>query len=53
MRVETAQIYWHDKKPVYSIDFHPADPARFATAGGDNAIRVQPEGGPLFLGVAT
>ena len=38
--METLQIYWHEKKPVYSCDFHPTQALRLATCGGDNSIRL-------------
>ncbi|KAI8320999.1 WD40 repeat-like protein [Martensiomyces pterosporus] len=48
MRVKTVQINWHDKLPIFSVDFdgNYTDAAgdgngwRFATGGGDNNVRV-------------
>ncbi|KAJ1790376.1 Chromatin assembly factor 1 subunit [Coemansia sp. RSA 2167] len=46
MRVKTVQINWHDKQPIFSVDFdHNYDNAqhggwRFATGGGDNNVRM-------------
>lgn len=40
MKVKTLQIVWHDKEPVYSLDFH-ADGV-LATAGADKDIKVVP-----------
>ncbi len=40
MDAKVLRIHWHDKKPVFSVDFDPRDPDRFVTAGGDNTIRV-------------
>ncbi|KAJ1840121.1 Chromatin assembly factor 1 subunit, partial [Coemansia sp. RSA 2703] len=46
MRVKTVQINWHDKLPIFSIDFdHNYTNTtnggwRFATSGGDNNVRI-------------
>jgi len=40
MHVKTLQIHWHEKQPIYSADFDPTCPARLATAGGDNNVRI-------------
>ncbi|KAJ2746233.1 Chromatin assembly factor 1 subunit [Coemansia sp. BCRC 34301] len=48
MRVKTVQINWHDKLPIFSVDFdHVYVNAnasqggwRFATGGGDNNVRL-------------
>ncbi|KAJ2355802.1 Chromatin assembly factor 1 subunit, partial [Coemansia sp. RSA 2618] len=46
MRVKTVQINWHDKLPIFSVDFdHSYDNSqqggwRFATGGGDNNVRI-------------
>ncbi|KAJ2698933.1 Chromatin assembly factor 1 subunit, partial [Coemansia spiralis] len=46
MRVKTVQINWHDKLPIFSVDFDhgyrggSAGGWRFATGGGDNNVRV-------------
>lgn len=38
MKVKTLQIVWHEKEPVYSLDFHP-DGTLF-TAGADKQIKT-------------
>jgi WD40 repeat protein len=38
MKVKTLQVVWHDREPVYSVDFHP-DGTLF-TAGGDKEIKA-------------
>ncbi|KAI8818420.1 WD40-repeat-containing domain protein [Fimicolochytrium jonesii] len=40
MRVKTLQILWHDKQPIFSVDFEPNGNGRFATAGGDYNVRI-------------
>ncbi|KAJ2495708.1 Chromatin assembly factor 1 subunit [Coemansia sp. RSA 2052] len=48
MRVKTVQINWHDKLPIFSVDFDNNYVAsnglqggwRFATGGGDNNVRL-------------
>lgn len=43
MKVVTCEIAWHNKEPVYSLDFqHGCDGRvhRLATAGVDTAVRV-------------
>lgn len=43
MKVVTCEIAWHNKEPVYSLDFqHGSDGRvhRLATAGVDTAVRV-------------
>lgn len=43
MKVITCEIVWHNKEPVYSLDFqHGADGKinRLASAGVDTAVRV-------------
>lgn len=43
MKVITCEIVWHNKEPVYSLDFqHGADGRinRLASAGVDTAVRV-------------
>jgi chromatin assembly factor 1 subunit B len=40
MLAKVLRIHWHDKQPVFSIDFDKKDPAKLVTAGGDNNIRV-------------
>ncbi|DBB16492.1 hypothetical protein WJX82_009453 [Trebouxia sp. C0006] len=38
MRVKTIQIVWHEKKPVYSVDFHSS--GVLATGGGDKDVKL-------------
>ncbi|KAJ3354536.1 hypothetical protein HDU91_005762 [Kappamyces sp. JEL0680] len=40
MRAKTIQIIWHDKQPIFSVDFDPLFKSRFATCGGDTNIRI-------------
>nr|XP_061827370.1 chromatin assembly factor 1 subunit B-like [Nerophis lumbriciformis]XP_061827371.1 chromatin assembly factor 1 subunit B-like [Nerophis lumbriciformis] len=43
MKVVTCEIAWHNKEPVYSLDFqHSSDGRthRLATAGGDTTVRL-------------
>ncbi|KAJ1932973.1 Chromatin assembly factor 1 subunit, partial [Kickxella alabastrina] len=43
MRVKTVQINWHDKLPIFSVDFdhsYSGTGWRFATGGGDNNVRI-------------
>lgn len=43
MKVVTCEIAWHNKEPVYSLDFqHSCDGRihRLATAGVDTTVRV-------------
>ncbi|KAJ2160082.1 Chromatin assembly factor 1 subunit [Coemansia sp. RSA 552] len=43
MRVKTVQINWHDKLPIFSVDFdhcYTGRGWRFATGGGDNNVRI-------------
>lgn len=41
MHAKVVRIHWHDKKPVFSVDFDPKDPDHLLTAGGDNNVRVR------------
>ena len=38
MHVKTLQVIWHDKEPVYSVDFN--SPSVLATGGGDKEIKI-------------
>lgn len=38
MRAKTLQIIWHEKQPVFSVDFHPD--GYLATGGADREIKV-------------
>ena len=38
MKAKVLQILWHNKLPVYSVDFHPN--GMLATAGADNDVKV-------------
>ncbi|RKP37081.1 WD40-repeat-containing domain protein [Dimargaris cristalligena] len=40
MKAKTFQINWHDNLAVFSVDFDPSRPGRFATAGGDSNVRL-------------
>lgn len=40
MKAKTLQILWHDKQPVFAVDFHPTE-GYLATAGGDKEIKVR------------
>lgn len=42
MIVETCQIMWHEKKPVFSCEFHPSDSLGnlVATGGADCVVRL-------------
>lgn len=43
MKVVTCEIAWHNKEPVYSLDFQHSSDGRFhrlATAGVDTTVRV-------------
>lgn len=44
MKVITCEIAWHNKEPVYSLDFQRNPEARIdrlATAGVDTTVRVR------------
>lgn len=53
VKAKTIQIHWHDKQPVYSVDFESVAPGRLgtidcldlliflATCGADSAVRVK------------
>jgi hypothetical protein len=45
MRATLVQVRWHETLPVFAADFHPTDPTRVATAGGDRIVRVRRGGG--------
>lgn len=48
MKVVTCEIAWHNKEPVYSLDFqHSSDGRvhRLATAGVDTTVRVSGDSG--------
>ena len=38
MKVKVLQIVWHNKEPIFSVDFHPS--GALATAGADSEIKV-------------
>lgn len=47
MKVITCEIAWHNKEPVYSLDFQPGAAGRIhrlASAGVDTAVRVNGAG---------
>jgi len=39
MKVKVLQIVWHNKEPVFSVDFHPS--GVLATGGADSEIKVR------------
>ena len=39
MKVKVLQIVWHNKEPVFSLDFHPS--GLLATGGADSEIKVE------------
>lgn len=39
-KVQTIQIHWHEKQPIFSLDFHPTISNRFLSSGGDGAVRI-------------
>lgn len=38
MKVKVVQIVWHNKEPVFSVDFHPS--GLLATGGADGEIKA-------------
>ncbi|RKP14701.1 WD40-repeat-containing domain protein, partial [Piptocephalis cylindrospora] len=42
MKAKTLQILWHDRMPIYSVNFCPDKDGmgRFITTGGDGAVRI-------------
>ena len=40
MKTKTLSIHWHEKLPVFSVDFEHVLPFRMATAGADSTVRV-------------
>lgn len=38
MKAKTIQIVWHEKQPVFSLDFHPD--GTLITSGGDKEIKL-------------
>lgn len=40
MKAKTVQIHWHEKQPIFAVDFDPTGDGRFATSGGDGAVHV-------------
>ncbi|KAI0981668.1 hypothetical protein GJ496_004799 [Pomphorhynchus laevis] len=40
MRIYLPEISWHDREPIYSCSFNPADPSKFATCGVGRQIRL-------------
>eukprot|EP00983_Pelagomonas_calceolata_P129847 1161640-Pelagomonas_calceolata.AAC.13 len=41
MKAKTLQIVWHGKEPVFTLDFHPTNPALLATGGADKDIKAR------------
>ena len=37
----TPEVVWHEKQPVFSVDFHQS--GRLASGGADNFVRVSDE----------
>lgn len=48
MRAKTLQIVWHEKQPVFSVDFHPD--GYLATGGADREIKVRSCGCCIYGG---
>eukprot|EP00798_Chlamydomonas_sp_ICE-L_P022059 gene22059-29124_t len=46
MKAKTLQIVWHEKEPVYSVDFHPS--GILASGGADKSVKIteDEEGSP-------
>ena len=44
MRVKVLQVVFHNKEPVFSVDFHPS--GVFATAGTDGEVKVSASAQP-------
>ncbi|KAI9179129.1 Chromatin assembly factor 1 subunit [Blastocladiella emersonii ATCC 22665] len=40
MKAKTVQIAWHRAQTITSVDFAPTADAKFATAGGDDCVRL-------------
>jgi len=41
MKVKTPEIVWHNKQPVFTVDFHRSGPNwRMVTGGADNEVKV-------------
>jgi len=38
MKVDTIMVLWHDKKPIFSVDFHQS--GRLASSGADNDVKI-------------
>lgn len=42
MKLNTPEIVWHNKEPVFTVDFHRNGPNwRLVTGGGDNDVKVR------------
>jgi WD40 repeat protein len=39
MRAKPLLVAWHNKEPVFSVDFH--DSGIFATGGADSTVKVR------------
>lgn len=41
MKLSTPEIVWHNKEPVFTVDFHRNGPNwRLVTGGADNDVKV-------------
>ena len=40
MKINTPEISWHERDPLYSCAFHPIRKNLFATAGVTGVVRV-------------
>ena len=40
MKVDVLQIHWHEKRPIYSVDFSPVKKDTFVTCGEDKKARI-------------
>lgn len=38
VKAKTLQVVWHNREPVYSLDFHPS--GLLATGGGDKEVKL-------------
>lgn len=42
MFLTTPQIVWHNKEPIFSVDFHYSDQIwRLASSGADHTVKVR------------
>jgi WD40 repeat protein len=38
VKAKTLQVVWHNREPVYTLDFHPS--GLLATGGGDKEVKL-------------